>query len=178
MARPAATRWYAALATLIVFVLLAWMLGAVLPLSEGERTVLRVALLALGLVAAAALLWWLRPDAPAAPAAGPGRDDALTVVTTARAPSPRAAFDARPMVLLVGTEGSCKSTVVARAGLDAELLAGDGAGEAPPATAAANLWLAKQAVFAEPGGKVLADEVRWRAALRARRSPALGAALA
>ena len=63
MARPTATRWYAALATLIVFVLLAWVLGAVLPLTEGERTVLRVGLLTLGLIAAAALLWFLRPDA-------------------------------------------------------------------------------------------------------------------
>ncbi|GLC25002.1 ImcF-related family protein [Roseisolibacter agri] len=177
MARPAATRWYAALATLIVFILLAWVLGAVLPLTDGERTVLRVGLLTLGLIAAGALLWFLRPDAPAAPAAGPGKDDALVAVAAARARLPRGAFDQRPMVLLVGTEGSCKTTVVTRAGLDAELLAGDAVGEAPPATAAANLWLAKQALFVEPGGKVLADESRWKSVVRALRPPALGAAL-
>jgi type VI secretion system protein ImpL len=177
MARPAATRWYAALATLLVFVLLAWLLGAVLPLTEGERTALRVGLLALGLIAAAALLWYLRPDAPAAPVAGPGKDDALVAVAAARARLPRGAFDQRPLVLLVGTEGSCKTTVVTRAGLDTELLAGDAVGDTPPTTKAANLWMARQAVFAEPGGKVLADENRWRSVVRALRAPALGAAL-
>jgi type VI secretion system protein ImpL len=169
-------RWYAALATLIVFLLLAWLLGAVLPLTPGERTVLQVALVALALVAAAALLWYLRPDAPVA-VAGPTKDDALVNVGAARARLPRGGFDERPLILLVGTEGSCKTTVVTRAGMDAELLAGDGAGDTPPATAAANLWLAGGAVFAEPGGKVLADEGRWRGVVRALRAPALAAAV-
>jgi type VI secretion system protein ImpL len=169
-------RWYAALATLIVFLLLAWLLGAVLPLTPGERTVLQVALVALALVAAAALLWYLRPDAPVA-VAGPTKDDALVNVGAARARLPRGGFDERPLILLVGTEGSCKTTVVTRAGMDAELLAGDAVGEAPPSTGAANLWLARDAVFAEAGGKVLADEGRWRQLVRALRAPSLSAAV-
>src|SRR5690349_1226324 len=148
MARSSSTRWYAALAALVVFVLLAWLLGSVLRLTEGERVVLRVALVALGLVAAGALLWFLRPRAEpvaAAPAAA-GRDEAVAAIAQARAGLPRGAFDARTAVLVVGSRGSCKTTVVTRAGLDAELLAGTaaptGPTEAPAATDAANVWLA------------------------------------
>ncbi|MBV9879090.1 MAG: hypothetical protein JO180_01275, partial [Gemmatirosa sp.] len=175
MPRSSSTRWYAALAVLVVFVLLAWLLGAVLTLTDGERVVLRVALIALGLVAAGALLWFLRPRGePIAVATGPDRDDALVAVATARARMPRGAFDARPVVLVAGSRGSCKTTVVTRAGLDAELLAGD-AGEAP--TDAANVWLAGNAVLAEPGGPVFADPGRWAAFVRSLRAPRLGAAL-
>ena len=63
MARSKSTRWYAALAVLLVFVLLAWLLGGVLTLTEGERVALRVGLVVLGLMAAGSLLWFLRPVA-------------------------------------------------------------------------------------------------------------------
>ena len=78
MARSKSTRWYAALVVLLAFVLLAWLLGGVLTLTDGERVALRVGLVVLGLVAAGSLLWFLRPvDEPVDVAAGPGRDDAL-----------------------------------------------------------------------------------------------------
>ena len=178
MARPASTRWYAAIAALVVFLLLAWLLGEVLPLTPPERTVLRVGLVVLGLIAAVSLLWFLRPDAPG-PRAATGGDDALVAIRTARARLPRGvgSFDRRPLVLLVGTQGSCKSTVMVRSGLDAELLAGDVTNDAPASTAAINLWLARDAVFTEPGGRLLADGARWRQFVRALRPPALAAAL-
>jgi len=180
MARSKSTRWYAALVVLLAFILLAWLLGAVLTLTDGERVALRVALVVLGLVAAGALLWFLRPvDEPAATSAAPGRDEALATVAAARARLQRGAFDAKPIVLVLGSQGSCKTTVVMRSGTDPQLLAGDAPpakGEAPKSTASANVWLLRDAVLAEAGADVFADAARWRRFVRALRSPRLAAA--
>jgi len=48
MARSKSTRWYAALVVLLAFILLAWLLGAVLTLTDSERVALRVG-----------LVWWV-----------------------------------------------------------------------------------------------------------------------
>ncbi|MFL5578873.1 MAG: ImcF-related family protein, partial [Gemmatimonadaceae bacterium] len=177
MAQGSPMRWYAALATLIVFVLLAWLLGAVLTLSEGERVALRVGLVALGLIAAAALLWYLRPqDGALEPEPGDAKDDALQTVGAARARL-RSALSSQPLVLVLGTDGSCKTTVVARSGLDPELLAGAAAGDPPPPTTAANLWAVRGAVLAEAGAPVLSDAARWRRFVRALRPAGLRAAV-
>jgi type VI secretion system protein ImpL len=180
MARNPSTRWYAALAVLIVFVLLAWLLGAVLQLSDGERVALQVGLVALGLIAAAALLWYLRPrDEPVATSADNRDADIGSLVAAARSRLPRGVFDAKPLVLVLGPEGSCKSTSVLRSGTDPELLAGDvpeGTDAARP-TALANFWLVKDAVLAEAGGPTFADAALWQKMVRALRPPRLAAAL-
>src|SRR5688500_8134279 len=181
MARSKSTRWYAALAVLLAFILLAWLLGGVLALTDGERVALRVGLVVLGLVAAGALLWFLRPvDEPIDIPASPGRDDALAAVAAARARLPRGALDAKPIVLVLGSRGSCKTTVVAQSGTDPQLLAGDapaGKGDAPPPTAGANLWIVRDAVLVEAGAPILTDANRWRRFVRALRAPRLAAAL-
>lgn len=181
MARNSSTRWFSALAVLIVFVLLAWLLGAVLSLSEGERVGLRVGLLALGIIAAAALLWYLRPqDEPLMATPGAERDDALMAIAAARGRLARGVFDAKQMVLVTGTTGSCKTTIVSHAGLNPELLAGDApvaAADAASPTAAANLWVAGDALLVEPGGAVFADAGRWRQFVRELRAPRLAAAI-
>jgi type VI secretion system protein ImpL len=179
MARSKSTRWYAALAVLLAFVLLAWLLGGVLTLSDGERVALRVGLVVLGLVAAGALLWFLRPVDEPVVATGPGRDDALAAVAAARARLPRGAFDAKPIVLVLGSQGSCKTTVVTNSGTDPQVLAGDAPtakGDAPASTAGANLWLVRDAVLVEAGAPVLTDANRWRRFVRTLRAPRLAAA--
>ena len=181
MARSPQTRWIAAIAALLVFLLAAWLFGSVLTLTEAERTVLRVGLVVLGVLAAVALFWWLRPgDIPMA-TPGAEKDDALSAIAAARARLPRGAFDAKPLVLLVGATGSTKTTILARSGMDAALLAGDapslGAGDVAPPTGAANVWLAGDAIVAEPAGPVFADPARWRGFMRALRAPRLAAAI-
>jgi type VI secretion system protein ImpL len=177
MAGSNSKRWIAALVALVVFIVLAWVLGVYVPLTDGERLWLRVGLVTLGVITAGALAWFLRPQGPPAPSKQ--KDDALVSVATARARMPRGAFDAKPLVLLVGTEGSCKTTVVQRAELDPELLGGEAlGGDGPPApTASANLWLVKDAVLAEAGGPVFSDAGRWKEFVRALRAPRLRAAL-
>lgn len=179
MARNPSTRWYSALAVLIIFVLLAWLLGAVLTLTDGERVALRVGLVALGLIGACALLWYLRPqeESVVAPTDTKG-DDVVATVAAARARLPRGVFDSKALVLVVGTEGSCKTTLVARSGTDPELLAGDATAgsDISAKTALANLWLVKDAVIAEAGGPVFADAAGWRRLVRALRAPRMAAA--
>jgi type VI secretion system protein ImpL len=155
MARSKSTRWYAALAVLVAFILLAWLLGGVLTLTDGERVGLRVGLIVLGLAAAGALLWYLRPvDEPVLEKASSGRDDAIAALAAARARLSRGALDAKPIVLVLGSQGSSKTTVVTHSGTDPQLLAGDAppaAGDAPKATAGANVWLVRDAVLVEAG---------------------------
>ncbi len=69
-----------------------------------------------------------------------------------------------PLYLVVGLEGSGKSSLIANSGLDAELLSGqprlDKSSTSP--TAMANVWLASGAVFIELGGRHFAgDGRRW-----------------
>ena len=180
MARNPSTRWYSALAVLLIFVLLAWLLGAVLTLTGGEKVALQVGLVTLGLIAAGALLWYLRPrDEPVADPTDKRDADVSSLVAAARARLPRGVFDAKPLVLVLGPEGSCKSTAVLRSGTDPELLSGDApAGtDMPRKTALANLWLVKDAVLAEAGGPVFADAALWQRMVRALRPPRLAAAL-
>ena len=164
----------------MAFVLLAWLLGGVLTLTDGERVALRVGLLVLGLLAAGALLWYLRPiDEPDKVPAGPGRDDALATIAAAKARLSRGAFDAKPIVLVFGSEGTCKTTVVSHSGTDPQLLAGDAPpakGEAPKSTANANVWLVREAVLVEAGAGVFADAKRWQRFVRAIRAPRMAAA--
>lgn len=180
MARNPSTRWYSAIAVLIIFVLLAWLLGAVLQLSDGERVALQVGLVALGLIAAAALLWYLRPrDEPVAAATDNRDADVGSLVSAARSRLPRGVFDAKPLVLVLGPEGSCKSTTVLRSGTDPELLSGDvpDGTDAPRKTELANFWLVKDAVLAEAGGPVFADAALWQRMVRSLRPPRVAAAL-
>ncbi|MGQ0647146.1 MAG: type VI secretion protein IcmF/TssM N-terminal domain-containing protein, partial [Gemmatimonadaceae bacterium] len=181
MARSPSTRWYSALAALIVFVLLAWLLGAVLALTDGERVTLRVGLVALGLIAACLLLWYLRPqeEQPAAPPSDKGGPDVLAAVTAARARLPRGVFNSRAMVLVLGPEGSCKTTLVSQSGLDPEILASDAGArgrDAPIPTGAGNFWLVKDAVLAEAGAAAFTDAALWRKLIRALRAPRFAAA--
>jgi type VI secretion system protein ImpL len=171
------TRWYAAIAALVVFIILAWLFGSVLTLTDAERTGLRVGLIVLGLIAAVALLWYLRPTEPAPVATRDGRDDALLALEAARTRATRRVFDRMPIVFVVGTTGNCKTSIVTHSELDLELLAGDAAADPPPPTTAANFWRTDRVVITEPSGTLLADEPRWRRFVRRLRGPGFAAAV-
>ncbi len=69
-----------------------------------------------------------------------------------------------PLYLLIGPEDSGKTSAFLASGLEPQLLAGEGT---TSSTRLANLWLAKNAVFAEIGGRVFSgDPVRWTQLLR------------
>lgn len=175
--------WLAAGAGWLVFALLVWRLTAKIKLQGSDLLVLRVGLLVLGLVAAGLIVWMLhRRAGPAAPAAA--RDDIDVTAAAARSrlaasrPAGHATLSALPMIVVVGPEGSAKTTAVIRSGLNAELLAGGVLQDETVApTPGINVWYASGTAVLEAGGPALAQSsrfarvvrhvrpARWRAAL-------------
>ena len=71
------------------------------------------------------------------------------------------------MVILLGAEGSAKTTVVVRSGLEAELLAGGVSRDDTVApTKGVNVWYARDTVFVEAGGALAADPSRFARLIR------------
>ena len=73
-----------------------------------------------------------------------------------------------PVYVLMGESGGAKTSVMLHCGLDPELLAGQVYRNAEVApTPAANLWFSRRSIFAEAGGKLLADSGQWNRFVRA-----------
>lgn len=177
-ARKPATRWIVAAAVLLLFIVVLVVLERTLTLDATSTWALRIGLILLGLVAAGAIVWYLRPQEQE-PVLDPG-DDVLLVIGSARARLPRSSFGARPLVLVLGPEGSVKTTLVSRSGGDPELLAGEAPrsiNEVPPSTKTANVWVMQQAVLAELASGLLADGPRFAKVVRALRAPRVAAAM-
>ena len=173
---PRTTRWVATTATLVVFLVLAFVLATVLRLEGGDRVALLAGLSLLGALAAG-LAWYVLRPADAALVAE--RDDALLAVREATGRLPRGELLAKPTVLVLGPAGATKTTVVGRSGLDPQLLAGDalGPGQQERPTTAANVWLAKEGAVVEAAGPLLGDGARFARLVRRLRAPGLAAAL-
>lgn len=177
-ARKPSTRWLIAATVLLLFIVLLVVIERTLTLDATATWALRIGLLLLGLVAAGAIVWFLRPPDDE-PVLDPG-DDVLLAIGAARARLPRSSFGARPLVLVLGPEGSAKTTLVSRSGGDPELLAGDapsGANDVPPSTKTANVWVMQQAVVAELASGLLGDAPRFAKVVRALRAPRVAAAM-
>ena len=175
--RKPATRWIIAGVVLLFFVLLMVLLSFMLTLDPVSTWVLRIGLVVLGLIAAGAILWYLRPADDVPLDAG---DDVLLALQSASAKLPRGSFLSRPMVVVVGAEGSAKTTLVARSGGTPELLAGEAptaVTDAPVPTKTVNVWAMQQGVVVELGGTLLGDVSRWARVTRALRAPRVAAAL-
>ena len=126
--------WLLTVVALLVWAVVAWFVGRALG-GAHARWLLTGGLWTLGLITAVTVLWYLWPDAgPTRLAAGTSRDDLDTLLDAAReklraAPGAnRRALADTPTVLLLGSEGSAKTTVVAQSGLEPELLAGSAFG--------------------------------------------------
>jgi type VI secretion system protein ImpL len=172
-------RWIIAAAVLLLFIVVMIVLDRTLVLDTTSRWALRIGFVLLGLIAAGSIVWYLRPQ-DEEPKLDPG-DDILLVVGGARARLPKKSFANRPVVLVLGPEGSTKSTLVGRSGGDPELLGGDAVtkpGEAPPSTKTANVWAMQQAIVVELTASLLSDAKRWAKVVRALRAPRVSAAMA
>lgn len=122
-------------------------------------------------------LW--RAKAAARPAAAPKpsapvhpEDEAMAVLLAeanaalAKAPAfagvrTKTPLTTLPLYLLVGPEGSGKTSTFLNSGLEPQLLAGQGTTPVAP-TRLCNIWLAKNAIFTEIGGRAFAGDLnRW-----------------
>ena len=143
---------------------------------------------AIGLIAVLAFIigarlfgWWRLRRAKAAARPTPAMkpvpsihpdDEAMTALIAeanaglAKAPSlvgrrGGASLGTMPLYLLIGAEGSGKTSTFLNSGTEPQLLAGQGTAPVAP-TRLCNLWLAKDAIFAEIGGRVFAGDLsRW-----------------
>jgi len=67
-----------------------------------------------------------------------------------------------PLIFIIGDQGTTKTSVVVHSGLEPELLAGQVyAGTEIASTTSGNVWFARDAVFVEAGGKLLAKPDSW-----------------
>jgi len=176
--RKPITRWLIAAAVLLFFLVVMIVLDRTMTLDDVSRWALRIGFVLLGLIAAGAVLWYLRPQEEE-PALDPG-DDILLTISGARARLPKKSFANRAVVLVVGPEGSTKTTLVARSGGDPEQLAGDPTAktnDAPVSTKTANVWAMQQSVLVELTAKLLTDSARWTKVVRALRAPRMSAAV-
>lgn len=176
-AQKPSTRWLIAGGVLLLFIIVLVLLDRSLTLDSAAQWTMRIGLIVLGLIAAGAVLWYLRPEEDVPMDTG---DDVLLAIHGASTRLPRGTFLHRPMVLVVGPQGGAKTSLVARSGGAPELLAGlapTTPNEAPQPTKTVNVWVMQQAVITELGGTLLADVARWAKVIRALRAPRLRAAL-
>ncbi|HEY2377823.1 MAG TPA: ImcF-related family protein [Gemmatimonadaceae bacterium] len=180
--------WIIAAAVLLVYVVAAIVAVRLLHPTGGGAWLLRGGLPLLGLISAALILWFFRDQTPAGPATPEAKlaGEVEQVFNTARAQlvaaKPGGNKDARfaklPVVLILGPQGSTKTTVVVRSGLEPEVLGGETMrGDTVAPTKTANVWFAHGTVFAEAGGSVLAAPENWKKFVRALRPRSLVAAL-
>jgi type VI secretion system protein ImpL len=162
-----------------VFAILSWKLGPWLGLAGGRLWILRIGLLVLGAVAAG-LIYWLVKRRTARQRASAGIDDLEALFSQAQerlASAPgltERRLTALPLVLIIGPEGSAKTSTIAHSGVAPTLLAGhlSRGGEVAP-TRDVNIWFANGVVLVEVGGRLLAHPVRWRRLLQLVRPPRL-----
>ncbi|MCC6242910.1 MAG: hypothetical protein IT353_08715 [Gemmatimonadaceae bacterium] len=176
-AQKPSTRWLIAGGVLLLFIIVLVLLDRSLTLDSAAQWTMRIGLIVLGLIAAGAVLWYLRPEEDVPMDTG---DDVLLAIHGASTRLPRGTFLHRPMVLVVGPQGGAKTSLVARSGGAPELLAGlapTTPNEAPQPTKTVNVWVMQQAVITELGGTLLGDVARWAKVIRALRAPRLRAAL-
>ncbi len=173
--------WTGGGSILLLFVGLAWVLGGFLGLEGRTLWLFRGTLVFLGLLAsgiAARLLW---TSGPKPKREGPD-DESLALSAArerlARSSAPHSRLNRLPLNLVLGPRGSTKTTLLARSGLDPELLAGEVfQGDTVVETDGINLWYQGGSVYLEAGGELLEDETRWKRLLRRLRPSSWGAAL-
>ncbi|MCW5980969.1 MAG: hypothetical protein KIT09_23005 [Bryobacteraceae bacterium] len=159
-----------------MYAVIAWFVPSKLGLTGMAENIVRTTLLGFGLSLYGSLIWWYnrrgqrkQATAEAQRAQAPGAEteiDYLIRQAEARLASSRQKRDAKlsaiPVFFIMGESGSAKTSAFIQSGVEPELLAGQIFQEsAVVPTRPANLWLAKQVVFIEAGGRLLVEPNRW-----------------
>ena len=155
--------WIAIL-VLILWLGFSWFLGQWVGLKPPGLHYLRIGLSFIGIVGFIGYLL-LRPKAQGETPQGAAADAAAEIDRNFAEASRRIhaatgnrRLESLPAVFLIGDSGTAKTTIVAKSGLEAELLAGQAFQEANVApTRGVNLWYARNHLFIDPSGAVLAE---------------------
>ena len=163
--------WLAAIGVLAVFLAAGFGLTSVIGLVAKKALIFRLVFVLLGVAAAILTLILLlrraasRPQAPA-----DGTDDINLAFVGAQArlrasgSAPESRIGRLPLILVMGPQGSTKSSIVTHSGVDAELLHGEVfRGDTVIPTDPVNVWYTQGTVVVEAGGRLLDDQGRWSA---------------
>ena len=183
MIRRVKSRFKAGIAgtvALLVFLTIGWFVGNLLGLDESTLRLFRGIMLALGLAAGALVTRLLWSSGPAPRTEAPD-DIALALKAAqdrlARSSARVSRLERLPVTFLMGPRGSTKTTLMARTGLEPELLAGETLqGDEVVPTSGVNVWYQDGTVILEAGGEVLEEPDRWAGLARRLRPASLGAA--
>jgi type VI secretion system protein ImpL len=170
---------------LVIYAVVIWFLASVLGHGTADRWVLRGSLWGLGLIGAGAIAGYLLKRPAARPKAG--GDDAAEIDAafaalrsklSASGLGGRSKLGRLPLVLLLGPEGSAKTTTIVKSGLDPDLLAGEVyRGDAVTPTRGLNAWFSQNTIFVEAGGRLSSDTGRWSRLIHHLLPDRLGAAV-
>ncbi len=160
-----------------------WFLGSALRLRGFDLWMLRGGLWFLGIVAAGLILWYLLKFKKGKGAEAPPDEIDVAIANAkkriaAAKPGGVKSLNDLPMVIFLGRSGSTKTSIIARSGLQPDLLAGQVySGDTIVPTSALNLWFGNKTVFVEAGGQLLEDPDRWSRLTRLLRPRRLMAAI-
>jgi len=152
------TVWIA-IAALLLWLLFSWMLGGWIGLQAPRLYYLRGGLWILGIIGFVGFLI-LRPKDAGGPAAiSSGEvDDNFAEATKRLQASGVKQLASLPAVFFLGDSDSAKTSVIARSDI-AQLVAGQALqGVTTVPTRAVNFWIAKNTIFVDPAGALMADE--------------------
>lgn len=177
-------------AVLLVYLVIVWFLGDLMHLHGRDLWVLRIGLSVIGVAAAAVFLWFKRKEqkqaqGDASPqAAGPAHAEIDALIRDAEAKLAAARIEGGaklgnlPAIFLIGDAGATKTSTMIHSGLEPELIAGQVFQETTVVpTRLANIWFARRWIFAEAGGKLLADAAGWHRLIRRLRPGKLAAVM-
>jgi len=177
----------ATIAGLLIYLVLVWFLGTWLHLKGTDLWVLRIALGVVGLLAAAFLLWFqrkLKREAEGGHDHAQSSEDIDLLVRDAerRLKASRLGRGAElgklPLIFVVGPNASAKTTTIVNSGSDPELLAGHvHQDNTVVPTKAANIFYTREAVFADVGGTLQAEQGRWTRLIKLLRPGQISSAL-
>jgi len=177
-------------AVLLIYLIIVWFLGTLMHLHGRDLWVLRIGLWVIGVAAAAVFLWFKRKEqkqaqgATSAQAAGPAHAEIDALIRDAEAKLAAARIEGGaklgnlPAIFLIGDVGATKTSTMIHSGLEPELIAGQVFQETTVVpTRLANLWFARRWIFAEAGGRLLADTAGWQRLIRRLRPGKLAAVM-
>ncbi len=167
-------------ASVLAYMVVAFLTAKIMLKLEGMNLLLFLVILgAIGIIAVGVWLWFrsrshaANAEADSAPAEAGGTDEISLLARDADAKLAAAKLAQGggirnlPAIIVLGDRATTKTSVMVNSGLEPELLAGQVYHEtAIVPTRAANFWFARKAVFAELGGKLLAEPQSWRSMVR------------
>ncbi|MEO8129552.1 MAG: ImcF-related family protein, partial [Bryobacteraceae bacterium] len=169
--------YYAAAGAYMVYVMTAYGTAKLMNLTGENFYIFFGLLTVLGLLACGAFIWfknkYSKPKGDAAAAAsgdsgGGGGDEVDVLIREAetRLGASKLAQGANignlPLLFIIGESGSAKTTAVVRSGIEPELLAGQVFQDNNVApTRSANIWFARNMIFAEAGARMMTDSAAW-----------------